>query len=382
MYKLKVKIPKLNIRNTPEADPKFENWAGDCLFGEIIHAIDKVQGTVFENKSNWYKDSNNRYYWEGGLDVITEHEEPTDVPTEVPGQPLPSTPGINFPPVKINWKDNFIGIPNEFELFSGKGVKVAIIDTGVRLDHPDIEDKISLFTDITNHPNEKSDEDGHGTSIAGIIAADSKDARGLKGVAPDCQLICLKVRKDALDNSDAIVKNVAEAINIAVNNNADVINISLDLFGKTIPALTDAINNAAKNKVVLIGSAGDLDELTNPELGVTYPARDPNFTSIGATSNAFVQTIINTHPKRLDFVGGINEFWTLSIGKENYRQINGSSFCAAFLSGLSAVIISRMRNNKPRTQPLNQAEFLSHLQNCISDVSKLNTDNFFSFSKI
>jgi hypothetical protein len=381
MYTLKVKIPKLNIRNTPEADPKFKNWAGDCLFGEIIHAIDKVPGTAFENKSNWYKDSHNRYYWEGGLDVISEEEEPADVPVEIPVHIPPGAPVINFPPVKINWKDNFIGIPDELKTFSGKGVRVAIIDTGVTLTHPDIENNIILFKDITNHPDELSDADGHGTAIAGIIAANSKDVKGIKGVAPECQLICLKVRKDALDNSAAITKNVAEAINLAVRSKADVINISLDLFNNKIPEIIDAINNAAENKVILIGSAGDLDELTNPHLGVTYPASDPNFTSIGATSNAFAQEIILAHPLRLDFVGGINEFWTLSLNN-SYRQINGSSFCAAFLSGLSAVIISKMRNNKPRTQPLNKEEFLVHLRNCASDINNLNIDNFFSFSKI
>ena len=336
--------------------------------GSVIEVDEVVTGKPIEGLSDWYKAKDGFFYWGGGLNIIG----PVGVP------PVSTTSLITFPPANVVWLDNFIGIETQLKQFTGNGVKVAIIDTGVDVTHPDISSSIIAPRDFTGSSTPMTDDEGHGTAVAGIIAANTQNQKGVKGLAPGCKIIPIKVIKNSFDRSN-LASIVIAAIDHALISNADIINISLDLSDIDSTALRNAMNKAAVKGVVLIASAGDVDELT--ELGVSYPGRDPNFISIGATNPFFEKAILNKRPQRLDFLGGLKDFWTLSNKSERYRTVNGSSFCAAFLSGLAALIIARTRQNQPGT-PIDRNLMFNEISKSISNQADLHQINSFSFIKV
>jgi subtilisin family serine protease len=370
MMKLKVTANKLNLRSSPAIPENNENYSGYVLKDTIVFAEKATRGELYRGTDIWYKDQYNRYFWGGGV------EQEVFLPNNV----SETIPAISFPAVRINWKDNFIGLTDELKNFSGKGIKVAVIDTGVDIHHPDISANIIAPKDFTSDSaNPFMDNDGHGTAIAGIICSNSGNPNGLQGVATQCSLIPIKVLKDAHDSNN-LTANVIAGIEYAISLNADIINISLDLTDDVTQELRDKINKASFNGAILIASAGDVDELT--QLGVSYPGKDSHIISIGASNSFFTPSIIKTKPADLNFLGGFKDFWTLSNKAEKYRTVHGSSFCAAFLSGLSALILSKRRSNTP-SRSLNKEEMLREMDRCVQkNDNDLYRENFFSFIKI
>ena len=337
--------------------------------GSTIEVQEVVQGKSIDNIAEWYKSFDGFYYWGGGLSKEV-HVFDLSAPRVEP---------ITFPPLRISWRDNFLGIEAELRQFTGKGIKVAVIDTGVDTSHPDISSNILLPKDFTQSDSPVIDNEGHGTAVAGIIGANSPLENGIIGVAPDCSIMPIKVIRNAFDRS-GLQQNIVDAINYAIDNDANVINISLDLSDVDTTLLRNAITQAASKGIVLIASAGDVNELT--ELGVSFPGSDPNFISIGSTNSFFEVSILNKKPQRLDFLAGLKTFWTLSSKSEKYKFVEGSSFCAAFLSGLAALVIGRIKANQIDTKDITRAEILTELSKSTSDRSELHRANSFSFIKI
>jgi subtilisin family serine protease len=167
-----------------------------------------------------------------------------------------------------------LGITNLRNSFSGKGIVVAVIDTGIDISHPDLANQIWVnrdevpdngidddhngFIDDSNgwnffaNNNDLSDQVGHGTAIAGIIAAE-KNGVGVEGVAPEAKIMPLKVSET---NKGISFSDVANAIVYAVNQGADVINISITgMFGPD--DLLVAANYAQREGVIIVAAAGN-----------------------------------------------------------------------------------------------------------------------------
>ncbi len=198
--------------------------------------------------------------------------------------------------------DSVLGLPAAWKLSRGAGVVVAVVDSGAKLDHPDLAPNI--WTNFDEVPGNRVDDDrngyvddvhgvdfstassgndlsdgwGHGTHVAGIIAA-AQNGRGVVGVAPRARLMILKV----LDAKGAGTTNgVAEAIRYAAANGARVVNLSLS-GPKDDPGLRSAVAAAAAANVLIVTSAGndgrDVDRSPN------YPASiaAPNLVAVAGT---------------------------------------------------------------------------------------------------
>ena len=178
----------------------------------------------------------------------------------------------------------YVGAPYPHNLgFYGKGIKIAIIDTGVDSEHPDLNERIIGGYDFINNDYIAEDTNGHGTAVAGIIAANGK----LKGVAPEAKILAYRVSDTGNSvSSDLIV----QAIHKSVEDGADIINLSLGV-NRTNNKIEDAINDAIKKGVLVVVAAGN----SGPELGsIGSPGRDPHAITVGATYNNITSSLVAT----------------------------------------------------------------------------------------
>jgi thermitase len=155
-------------------------------------------------------------------------------------------------------------------------IVIAIIDTGVDLDHPDLAEKIySSGYDFVNDDSDATDDNGHGTFVAGIAAAETNNAEGIAGVAWNCKILPVKVLDD-LGEGD--YEDMTEAIIWAADNGADVINLSL---GGDSPSATleNALRYAYDKDIVIVAAAG------NEGGAVIYPAAYDDYCLAVAATN-------------------------------------------------------------------------------------------------
>jgi minor extracellular serine protease Vpr len=168
--------------------------------------------------------------------------------------------------------------------FYGKDIKVAVIDTGVDSSHPDLQNgKIIGGYDFIENDDVSQDTNGHGTEVAGIIAANGK----IRGVAPETKILAYRVSDTGNSvSSDLIVK----AIQRAVEDDADIINLSLGV-NRTNDKIEDAINYAVKRGIVVVAAAGN----SGPDLRtIGSPGKDPHAITVGATYNNITASLVAT----------------------------------------------------------------------------------------
>lgn len=228
----------------------------------------------------------------------------------------------------------------------GQGVKVAVLDTGINAAHPDLKARIGACKDFTNFRtplvNGKcEDKNGHGTHVAGIIAADGgADGLGIYGVAPEASLYAFKVC--GLSGS-CYADDVAMGIRTAADAGVQVINMSLG-SDKPSNLISDAVSYAASKNVLVVAAAGN----DGPYFAsIDYPAAQASVIGVGAFGLEFVTpewssrginsttTPFVVEEQDVEFAApGVN---IESTWKNNgYAVLSGTSMAAPFVSGLLA----------------------------------------------
>lgn len=191
--------------------------------------------------------------------------------------------------VLLDKSAKYVGVQHPHDLgFDGKGIKVAVIDTGVDYNHPDLlgfgpNGKVIGGFDFIENDDTPLDTNGHGTEVAGIISANGN----IKGIAPETKILAYRV-SDTGDSvpSDLIVK----AIQKAIEDGADIINLSLGV-NRTNDKIEDAINYAVKRGVVVVAAAGN----SGPDLRtIGSPGKDPHAITVGATYNNITASLVAT----------------------------------------------------------------------------------------
>jgi len=172
--------------------------------------------------------------------------------------------------------------------FDGTGIVIAVIDTGVDYNHPDLfgfgeDGKVVGGYDFVDKDYSPIDTNGHGTEVAGIISADGQ----LKGIAPKSKILAYRVSENGeAVSSDLIIK----AIELAVKDKADIINISLGV-NLTSNKIDQAVNKAIEQGIVVVTAAGN----HGPELGsIGSPGINPNTITVGATYNNITSSLVAT----------------------------------------------------------------------------------------
>lgn len=221
----------------------------------------------------------------------------------------------------------------------GKGIRVAVIDTGVDVKNPQLAPAVDKaagrdFLTKGKGGDPTVDEVGHGTKVAGIIAARPAAGTGFVGLAPNATIIPIR-QNDADSSGDS--DTMADAITYAVGQGADVINISQDttnpLSGTS--ALADAVRKAIARKVVVVASAGN-DGLDGAVKN-TYPAAFPGVLAVASSDRNNERASFSQSGT---FVGvaapGVDIVSTVPGGGQ--CTDNGTSFSAPFVAGVAALL--------------------------------------------
>jgi thermitase len=238
----------------------------------------------------------------------------------------------NDPFLKEQWALNKIQAPVLWQFTTGvQGGLVAVLDTGIDQAHEDLVGKVVAEVNFTDSPT-CCDVYGHGTHVAGIIAAHNDNEIGVAGVSPQSQLMNVKV---ANDKGECQAKAVASGIIWAVENGANVINISLEIREPSA-GLEDAVNYAWSQGAVIIAAAGN-DGSVLP----VYPARYENSIAVAATRPDDTLAPLSNHGYWLDVAAPGFNIYSLLPG-DRYEYKSGTSFAAAYVSGLAAQLYGIM----------------------------------------
>ncbi len=222
-----------------------------------------------------------------------------------------------------------------------KGVEeviIAIIDTGVDLKHPDLVNKIiSNGRDFVNDDFNATDDNSHGTFVAGIAAAETNNKKGVAGVAWNCKILPIKcIDVDGVGYYSWII----EGIYWAVDNNAAVINLSIG-GPETDPGLEEALKYAFDNDVVVVAAAGNEAE------PVLYPAAYAEYCiAVAASDYDDNQVSWSNYGPEIDVAApgerivGCVPTWYFGPGSMPYAFGSGTSYSCPHVAGFAALIKS------------------------------------------
>jgi len=263
------------------------------------------------------------------------------------------------------------------ETKGNEDIIIAIVDTGVDLDHPDLNDKIySSGYDFINNDSDATDDNAHGTHVAGIAAAETHNNEGIAGVAWNCKILPVKVLDEngEADSYDPII----QGINWAVDNGAHVINLSLGGLGPD-PDLFAALKRAHENNVVVVAAAG------NEEEAVLYPAAYNDYClAVAATDYDDERVDFSNFGPEIDVAApgvliiSTVPTWFWGPGSFPYAWGDGTSMASPHVAGLAALI----KSVKPHLTAAQIMNVIRYSADDVNFVNNLGMDNYIGYGRI
>ena len=259
-----------------------------------------------------------------------------------------------------------IRAPQAWDETLGRRTDIAVVDTGIDPRHPDLESKVVKQRNFVGPTETASarDDNGHGTSVAGVAAAITDNNEGVAGSCPGCRLLVAK----SLDATNSgTLEDVVEGITWAADNGAEVINLSLGAVGADAPALEDAVDYAAGKGVVLVAAAGN--EGTNQP---SYPAAYGSVISVAATERNDRRVDFSNYGKTIDVAAPGVDIQTTDIrgvegfDRGNYTTIEGTSFSSPFTAGVAGLLASQGRS---------RTEIRTRIERTAKDLGRAGEDN-------
>ncbi len=229
-------------------------------------------------------------------------------------------------------------VPPYWALSQGEGVRVGIVDTGCDLGHPEFRGRIVAAQDF-NGKGTAQDGHGHGTHVAGIVAA-ARDGRGVVGAAPKAELVIAKVLADDGSGTD---DQVAAGVRFCTAQGCDIINMSL---GGPTPdeSLHQAIIEAVRAGVVVVCAAGNSGPGDDT---VGYPAHFPESVAVAAVDDQATRARFSSTGREVDVCGpGVEVISTYKGG--SYLRMSGTSMAAPHVAGALALWIGLVKRTQGR----------------------------------
>ena len=273
---------------------------------------------------------------------------------------------------RVPWGISRIGAPSAWSFSTGGDVKVAILDTGVQHDHPDLAANVKGGISVVGDENSTDNADwndghGHGTHVAGIVAAVNNDV-GVVGSAPAAWLYGVKVLSDS---GEGPVSDVIEGIDWSVQNGMQVLNLSLGT-DVHVSAFEDACDQACEAGLLLVAAAGNKKEAEPPYL--SYPAAYDSVIAVASTnSNDQAPSSSNSGSFVELAAPGVSIYSTYK--GSTYATFSGTSMAAPHVSGTAALVWAR----KPS---LANVQVRSILQQTAEDLGPTGRDTVYGYGLV
>lgn len=260
---------------------------------------------------------------------------------------------VNDPGYRYEWDISYTEADKAWTLMKQKReVKVAVLDTGVDYTHPDLKDRVlkDKGYNFVDNDSETMDDNGHGTHVSGIIAASANNDIGISGITGTLNVKIIPVK--VLDeDGEGEVTNIVKGIKYAVDNGADIINLSFGTNAKS-KAIEEAINYAKSKGVFVVAAAGND--------GVSSDNSSP------ASDGAFAVAAMDYNYKTADFSDYGNCIEVSAPGEEilstvpgGYEAWDGTSMAAPIVSGIAAMV----KAEDPKLSP-------SQIENILDSTAK------------
>lgn len=285
-----------------------------------------------------------------------------DVLVSAFGKPAPSQPAQVLP-----WGVDRIDA--ELSPTTGLGVKVCVVDTGVKKDHKDLQANIFagrnfVAKGLTVDPTKWGDDNGHGTHVSGTVAA-INNAIGVVGVAPGASLLVAKVLNR---QGSGYLSDVIAGVDWCVSQGAKVVSMSLGT-SSDVQAMHNAVDAAYASGALLVAAAGN--DYSGP---VSYPAAYGSVIAVSATNSADgLASFSNIGPEVELAAPGVSIFSTWYDGM--YATLSGTSMATPHVSGVAALAFEQ-------NPFMTNAEIRSLLQNTADDLGAVGRDNSFGYGLV
>ena len=235
----------------------------------------------------------------------------------------------------IPWAQQRLDFTNAWSITKGKGVTVAIVDSGVNKFHPQLAGRVAKSIDLTDTYN--TDCFGHGTQVAGIIAAQDErngtPAIPFVGVAPDVRLISIKIQEGETSDDDGT--SLARGIERAVQEGAEIINVSAT--NTDFPRLRQAVHLAQEHDVLIVAAAGNTDARKKQSEQQAYPASYPGVLSVGAVGQSGPLSGFSNTSSKVDVTAPGDGIVT-TTGDGYVADLQGTSYSTPYVAGVAALV--------------------------------------------
>ena len=260
------------------------------------------------------------------------------------------------------WGLDMIHAPEAWRYATGRGITVAVVDTGVDADHPDLKGRVVAprGSDLISGGGARADTDieGHGTNVAGIVAAGANDGIGIAGVAPNARILAVRVCDD---KGMCPTETEAKGIRFAVDHGADVINLSFSeglaasRVNGSLDHLLAAVQYAVKHGDVVVAAAGNLSLPMCQEPGahamicVGAVGTDSNhvyYSNEDATTLASYMVAPGGNGSQTGCQGNVLSTYSLEAPPAicpqppGYASFSGTSESSPFVAGVAALVMS------------------------------------------
>jgi subtilisin family serine protease len=244
------------------------------------------------------------------------------------------------------------GIPSRWADTRGQGVVAAVLDTGIDQTHVDLQGVVTESVDFTGEG--LSDENGHGTLMAGIIAG-LPNGTGIIGTAPACKIKSVKVMGKDGRGSNA---DICRGLYWAIDKKVDIINLSINGY-QSSPELNRAIHTAVASGIIMICAAGNDGGLNGNLNGL--PAGYGSLITVGAHDRFGKPCAFTKVGPNIDFMAAGTYIWSTLPGN-SYACISGTSPAAALVTGMASLILSSHKLNPQSQTPIeNTYDMKQHL---------------------
>jgi subtilisin family serine protease len=269
------------------------------------------------------------------------------------------------PAQTLTWNINRVDAEISWGISTGDPVKVGVIDTGIDLKHPDLKENIKGGYNAINPLKSPDDDNGHGTHVAGIIAA-LNNSIGVIGVGPKIDLYAIKVLNAS---GSGYLSDVIEGLDWAVSNGMQVVNMSLGT-DQDVQSFHDAILSAYNAGVTIVAAAG------NSGGAVSYPAAYPEVIAVSATDEDDQIASWSSRGPEVDLAApGVNIYSTYK--GSTYKTLSGTSMAAPHVTGAAALIIDTKKCDLNLDGVCTPAEVQQRLEQTATDLGTPGKDDLY-----